>query len=182
MVLGEQASPAVPELTSLMLRTKDVDVVHRIVFCLAAVGKDGVPSLVAALQHPQLPGCRAAAYGLGINAPFEFGTNAAATVPLLAKLTSNTNEYLAKSAIEAIGRIHLEPQVAVPALTNALRSPSSGVQWEAEHAISQFGTNAICAVPLLVEALTNHVYKLRAAATNALLRIAPTVLTNVSRE
>src|ERR1051325_2269151 len=96
VMLGAECQPAVPELTSLMLRTSDIDVVYRITFCLAAIGKDAMPSLIAALQHPELPCCRAATHWLGINGPFEFGTNVVSAVPLLARCATNSDPDLAK--------------------------------------------------------------------------------------
>lgn len=176
MILGERATPAVPELTSLMFRATDADVVHRITYCLAVIGRDGLPSLVAALQNPNLPCCEASVYWLGINAPFKFGTNAADAVPHLARLATNGSPDLAKEAIRALGRIKSAPEIAVPTLTNALRSASSEIQYYAAGAISAFGTNASCAVPLLMEASTNAEHRVRSRATNALLQIAPDVL------
>lgn len=176
LIMRSGASVAVPALTQLMCQTNRVTVANRATYCLAAIGKEGLPSLLIALANPQLPCCQVAARDLGIGPPFDFGTNAEAAIPLLANLTSNTNESLVKSAIRALGRVHAYPQVAVPALTNALRSTSSVVRWEAEHAISYFGTNAVCAVPLLLESLADGNYTIRSAATNALLQIAPQTL------
>ncbi len=145
-------------------------------YCLAAVGTEGLPSLLTALANPQLPCCEPAAFCLSIGPPFDFGTNAAIAIPLLAKLVSNTNENLAVSAIKAIGRLHMEPQVAVPALTNALYSTSLTLRREAAESLGRFGNQASCAVPALRAALTDSSRGVRAVATNAILEIAPEAL------
>jgi hypothetical protein len=176
LLLRSQASPVIPQLSVLMQDTKRPNTAARAVYCLAAIGQDGLPSLLTALASPQLPCCKKAASYLGSGPHFDFGTNAAAAIPLLARLASNTNEPLAKTAIRAIGHLHLEPQVAIPALTNALCSPNLGVRCQAAMSLEPFGAEARGAIPALRTALADRSPGVRMAATNTLLQIAPEAL------
>ena len=78
--------------------------------------------------------------------------------------------------IEALGRIHQEPELVVPALTNCL---SEALPFEeftrirCAEALGQYGTNATPAVPLLTKVLGDPNPFVRSAASNALQQISP---------
>jgi len=174
-ILGSQAAPAVPGLTSLMYSPKNSGLAHYAAYCLAAIGKEGLPSLVAALDKPQLPCCREAAFLLGVKGPpFTFGTNIALAVPALAKRAGDKDPDLAAAAIRALGHIRLEPQIAVPALTNSLRSKDPRVRQTAIRSLARFGE-----ATSLLTALSDSDESVRRTATNCLGLIAPGTLTNV---
>jgi len=174
-ILGSTAAPAVPELTSLMYSTNNVQLVYGATFCLAQIGKEGLPSLIAALDQPQLPCCREAAHLLGVAPPhpFPFGTDVAATIPPLSKLAANKDPELAAAAIKALGHLRMEPLVAVPALTNSLRATDPRVRQAAVRALCRFGE-----MPSLVTALSDADESVRRTATNCMALLASEALTN----
>lgn len=178
VILGQRASPAVPDLTVMLQATNKPFMTRNAAWCLAAIGDEGLPALTAALANPQLSGCRDAAYVLGINGPFKFGTNVVSAVPLLARCASDKDPELAAAAVKALGRIGQAPGIALPAITNALLSPSSGTRREAIHALSRFAGEKGRVVPALLPALTDTNLFVRFAASNLLQQLAPEELTN----
>ena len=80
--------------------------------------------------------------------------------------------------IEALGRIHQEPELVVPALTNCLSEappllPGNYIRICCAEALGQFGTNATPAVPFLIKVLGDPNPFVRSAASNALQQISP---------
>jgi hypothetical protein len=108
-------------------------------------------------------------------------TNLSPFVPLLAKCA--TDDFLiAHNALETLGKLRLEPMVAVPVLTNALGSRRYFMRLRAAEAIGQFGEEGHLAVPALKASLNDPESVVREAVTNALRAVAPEVLTNGVRE
>jgi HEAT repeats len=85
---------------------------------------------------------------------------------------------LAWAAASALGRARLNPEVVVQALTNAMRFEDMRTQTQVAAALGGFKRDARCAIPALTLRLSNADERIRLAATNALNRIAPEVLTN----
>jgi hypothetical protein len=73
------------------------------------------------------------------------------TIPLLLELAKETNDTVRDLAVFSLREIHSEPQVTVPVLTQALRDPVDWIKANAAEGLGNFGTNAIQAVPALVE-------------------------------
>ena len=179
VVLGPQASPAVPELAALLDATNNADIIRDAAYCLAAIGPAGVPPLIDALNKPQLPCCREAALILGRNGPtdetsFALGTNVVQAVPKLAKLASAKDSTLAKAAIKALGHIRMLPETALPAITNSLASTDPAIRQASIRALARFGAAAS-----MLPALNDADEAVRRTATNCLSLIAP--LANTSR-
>lgn len=104
----------------------------------------------------------------------EFGTNAEATVPMLVKMLNRPPVYLEVSfAAEALGKIHCQPEICVPALIPLLDYPSAGVRKPAVEALGKFHQDAAPALPHLVQSLDDLDPSVRIAATNALKQIDP---------
>ena len=175
-ILGLQASPAVPELTALLLATNRPDVASEAAACLTAIGPAGVPALVAALQDPRQPCCRFAAFEFSSADPAIFGTNATLAVPALAQIAVDTNSELARLAIRALGRINRQPQITVPALIVALHSTDNMVRYDAARSLMWVGSPAQAAVPALLQCFNDPDWGVRSITTNALLSIAPQAL------
>ena len=174
--LGPLAAPAVPELTILLNDTNNFDLVHSAAFCLAAVGDAGLPPLLAALANQKHPSCYSTAYWLGnYGLPFTFSTNFAKAVPLLIQCTTAADQRLAEAATKAIGRIHQEPQIAIPALENCLTSKNPMLRRAALRSLAGFGKPGI---PHIVSRLLDSDEPVRRTATNLITLIAPEVLTN----
>lgn len=176
VILGAQAAPAIPELTSFLNATNNLDLVHSAAFCLAAIGDGGLPPLLAALANPKHPACYAAAYWLGVvTSPFHIGTNLSQAVPLLAQCTTAADQRLAERAIKAIGSIQLEPQVSIPALSTCLASTNSKIRRAAVQSLAHFGHDGI---PALMIALKDSDEFVRRTATNMVMLITRDAFTN----
>jgi len=175
VILGPQAAPAIPKLTSFLTVTNTPYLIHSAVFCLAAIGDEGLPPLLAALADPQHPARYEVAYWLGLDASFRFGTNLSLAVPLLAQCTAASDQRLAEAAAKALGHIHQEPQVAIPALANCLAMTNSALRVKAVHSLARFGGASI---PHLLMALKDSDATVRRVATYSLQFVAPEVTTN----
>jgi hypothetical protein len=171
-ILGPQASPAVPELAALMCSTNNPDLASEAAYCLAVIGKDGLPPLVEALSQPRLPCCRYAAFELSRYDPAVFGTNLLQAVPVLAQRAADNDPDLARFAIRALGRINADPQNTVPALIIALHSTNDFVRFDAARSLMEVGPPARAAVPALLQCLTDPDWAIRSMASNALHSIA----------
>jgi hypothetical protein len=175
VILGPTAAPAVTELATLFRATNNPDLARSAAYCLAAIGPDGLPPLLAALADPTTPSCGYAVYWLGMESPFNFGTNIARAVPLLAQCTTAADPDLAKAATRALGRIRMEPQVAIPALTNCLNSTNTLIRCEGLHSLARFGNQCI---PLLERGYLDSDESVRRTATNCLHALARESATN----
>jgi hypothetical protein len=108
------------------------------------------------------------------------GIGKAALPPLMAILTNRRSDPdgTVMSAIRALGRLKLQSDLVVPALTNFLTAHEPILQACAADTLEQFGTEARPAVLFLQKLLNDSDLMVRESATNALLKIAPEALTN----
>lgn len=98
------------------------------------------------------------------------GTNAAFAVPLLVDLLTNTRPKASySSVIAALGGIHSQPDLSVPALASFLDQPAFRV--EAILALSQFGLDARPALTNITACLNDTNVYTRVLATNTLKAI-----------
>ncbi len=74
--------------------------------------------------------------------------------------------------------MNVEPELVVPILTDNLQGPAPEPRATAAYLLSVFGEDGRPAVPALLSLLSDADKSVRTAATNALLKIAPEVLTN----
>ena len=105
----------------------------------------------------------------------EFGTNAATAVPALIKC-AKSEDFARGGAIEALGKIHSEPSIVVPFLTQYLDDPDEDTKIGATVALGEFGPAAKSAVPKLIPLLTFHSKELPYRAKIALEAIDPFAL------
>jgi len=82
-----------------------------------------------------------------------------------------TNQSVANEATFALGDLHREPELAVPALIQSLQSPESYVRGNSAGALARFGGQAQAAVPALQRALEDPDAYVRREAAAALKRI-----------
>jgi len=110
------------------------------------------------------------------------GTSAIPAVPLLLPLLTNAGDYyepdLPIRAANALGAWRVEPDLVVPVLAECVRSQKTVPRMYTVRALAEFGEQARSAVPALLEALSDSDDFVRVQATNAMMRIAPEVLTN----
>ena len=107
----------------------------------------------------------------------KMGTNALPALPLMIQSLADKDEEAVGSAINALGELHLQPDLVVPALTNFLMPSQPGLCVIAAEALGKFGPSARPAVPLLQRLLNDSIPMVRESATNALLKIDPQALT-----
>gem|GEM_PF-3730900 len=137
---------------------------------LSALRMDGLPSLIEALGYPDLAVTESAIWAIG-----KMGTNALPAIPVLVNLLTNSDVDTAMGSLMSLGGLKLEPNLVVPALTNALLA--TGIdQGSVLYVLGQYGRKAQAAVPLLQEYLMSPSEHLRRSATNALRKINPEAL------
>ena len=106
-----------------------------------------VPQLIAIYEGYKRPA------DLGMYIPTIFtsiGPGAIDAVPALSHaLTNEVKAEARQCAAEALGAIHSQPKIAVPALLLALRDSSPDVQAQAALSLGEFRTNAETALPTL---------------------------------
>jgi HEAT repeat protein len=175
--LGEQGSPAVPELSRLLNEYTNFTQVQRYSWCLAAIGKPALPTLLAALSRPELDYRDQITAWLASDV-FDFGTNINQAAPILVKLCHDPNPMVAIQSVKALGRMTTDTELLLPTLTNALKHPHAVVRAEAALIIGRLPGSKSTAVPALRAALTDPAA--RQEAMNALRTIAPEVLTNAA--
>ena len=107
----------------------------------------------------------AAIYALG-----EMGTNANDSVDVFIDCLRETPGIDAWAAW-ALARVAVDSESVVPALTNALKSPTVGLRRSAVNSLYELGSRAQSAVPALKTALTDVDEEVRVSATNALAQI-----------
>ena len=82
------------------------------------------------------------------------GPAAKPAVPLLLRDATNSNSRVRANAFWALGEIHTQPDLCVPALIHALNDSDEWAVLSAAHALGMFGTDAQSAVAWLTK-LTN---------------------------
>ncbi|HWN94932.1 MAG TPA: HEAT repeat domain-containing protein, partial [Methylomirabilota bacterium] len=106
------------------------------------------------------------------------GSAAEPAIPFLIQCLTNQMNTIRDEAALALGYLHLQPEVVVPALTDYLNAviAAKAFGWEFQDAVaslSEFGTNATRAVPTLLALLNHSNPAVRSQVTNALGRIEP---------
>jgi len=141
-VLGPVAGPAVPELEKMMQETNATLIVLAS-RSLGAIGEEAVPSLMRLLSHARRDTRYHAIYEFGSQLEYgEVYTNRQVlsnAIPALAGCMKDPEPYVTIHAIRALAVINLRPELAVPALREALASTNSTVRQEAGEAMGKFG-------------------------------------------
>jgi HEAT repeat protein len=145
-------------------------------YTLSYMGDRGFQPVLDVLKNTNHPDRAAAALVVGATA--DWGTNQLQAVPVLIECLDATDEQLAGTAAVALGRMRLQPDLVVPELAKRLTDPRTGVRRMAVRSLGLFGKDSVTVLPLLVERLSDKNNDVRDAATNALQKIAPEVLTN----
>jgi len=153
--LGPAGRSAIPRLTVLANDHNDNSVAHLATTALAAL--EAIPALITVATNQQVKARGSAILYLG-------QLRNAAAVPALLQCLEELNSSVSWEAVRALGLIHQEQGVVVPALVRALRRvpniPSRAVigqrdiRFHLAWAIAEFGTNADSAVPELLRHLS----------------------------
>ena len=134
---------------------------------LGPVGKPAVPALVALLRdrHPEVRACAAHCLG-GI------GPGAAEAIPaLLLLLNDRAHRLVIWNTLDALGGIHQQPDIVIPALMNFVNRPLG--RWRAIKALEPYHERAKVAIPSLKACLTDPSQAVRTAAMETLNAIDP---------
>jgi HEAT repeat protein len=174
-ILGEKASPAVPELVRLMFLTNSPYIAQSAEWALTCVSNEAIRILITILDNPTQPSRKTAVRFLGKYAD-RFERSAAPAVPSLIGCMHETNRDLAHEAATTLGKLQLEPLLAVPALLGGLHHEDSGVRVASATALGRFDENARGAVPALLKAArADPDTSVREAAEMAVRMIAPEI-------
>lgn len=132
-----------------------------------------MPELLAGLTNRHFRVATDAALGI-----VELGTNATPAVPILLRHLEHPNHFYRERAADALGSLHIEPDIVIPALTRLLEDDSQAARYLALQGLGNFESRTRPAAPAIIALLADHEDAVREAATNALRRIALEVLTN----
>jgi len=172
-ILGPTAKPAIPELAHLASTSKDEVIRDRVIRALGDMGPTGVEGLLTVITNKN---------GLSrfnaVTALCAVGTNATTATPALIECLHDLDPNVAGAAAGVIGELELQPDLTIPAITNAIRDSPAVVRQFQVMALKHFGGKARSAVPALVDALADDDERVRGAAALTLNEIAPEVLTN----
>jgi len=108
----------------------------------------------------------------------DLGTNAAPAIPIFIQQLGHPNHFYRERAADALGKLHIEPDTVVPALARLLQDNSQAARYLALSGLENFESRARPVAPAITVLLTDPEDGIRTAATNALLKIAPEMLTN----
>lgn len=160
-ILGADAAPAVPELVRSLV---DPEASEPQIFALGAIGQPAWAQLMVTLTtRTNSMGVRIAAiYALG-----EMGTNASDSINVLIDCLRETPGIDAWAAW-ALVRVAVDPETVIPALTNALQSPTVALRRAAANSLYELGGGAESAAPALRAVLRDVDEDVRKSATNAL--------------
>ena len=174
--IGPPASDAIPSLLRMSALTGMSNNTERCPATAALMRIRGEPidGLIQALDGPSSEQRGAAEQTLA-----EFGTNAASAIPALCRLLGSENgggpPNEPSMAAYAIGYIHSEPEIAVPALMDALKRSGSvsigneNIVW----ALGEYEADASAAVPVLRQHLQDADPMARQAVLMSLRKILP---------
>ncbi len=174
-ILGTNAAPALPQLFRLANDPTDEERAIQATRATYGMGPEVIPALLRTIQNTNSLGRNRYAAMIGITG---HGTNALPAVPILIHYLDAPEPLICCGAAEMLGRLQLEPATCVPALIRFAAKTNAGAQASGVKALGQFGTNAQPAVPVLHAALADKNEYIQRLATEALLKIAPEVLTN----
>jgi hypothetical protein len=179
MLRAEISSRA--KLARQLRRIPHLEHVLRYSWCLAAIGRPSIPTLLAALSRPEIDYRDQITCWLASD-DFDFGTNINQAAPILVKLINDPNPMVAVQSVKALGRMTTDTVLLLPTLTNALQHPNPAVRSAAALSLSRLPGGKSAVVRVLHAALVDPAERTRLEATNTLRMIAPEALTNAPPE
>jgi hypothetical protein len=181
-ILATRVPTAIPEVSRIAVESPSPNVVLNAIQFLSEAGPDAVPALLEVIAHG-----KGERRGWAMHYVAEMpnlGTNGTTVVGLLLQSLGDKNEDMAASAALRLGEVGLQTKEVIPALAARLRDDRRMVRYCASRALGNLANNRAVipelrqAVPELVNAEKDDYPMVREWATNALLKIAPEVLTN----
>jgi HEAT repeat protein len=172
--LGTNAASAIPQLFRLATHPTQDNVPRWATQALGRIGPKALPELVQIITNRHAP-ARFAAFPLR-----NFGTNVLPAVPAI--LESMTDPGYASDFGPTLHDLGLPPTTSVQVLIAALQAENSVIRASAAKSLGTRGTAAAAAAPTLRALLLDGDQLVRQESTNALLKIAPNLLTNISAQ
>ncbi len=163
--LGPATNSAVPELTRLANDQSDSTRARIATEALDQLGKTSFPALLVALTNRSEDIRARAVVRMGYQ-----GSNARPVIPLLLQYAGEPATD--RVAMEALGRLALEPNLVVPALSNRLHHTQNRVRVEAAYALGGFGNEPALVVPALAVSLSDSELMVRRIAAKELAGFA----------
>lgn len=169
--IGPAASNAVPALLRVCALTNSQ--INRTFICpkaraaLMKIRGEPLGPLVGELDQEDAGSTE---WGCTARAVLEFGTNAAPAVPVFCRALKFPNIRARNFAAYALGHIHGNAELAVPALTESIKR---GVSQNNAWALGEFGPDAKLAVPILESHLRDSDPTVCVEILRALRRIVP---------
>jgi HEAT repeat protein len=90
----------------------------------------------------------------------EFGKDAEPLIPAIAEMLNDREHWVQTAAMNALGRLHANFGVTIPALTRALGSTNIYFALDVARTLQGFGPAAQPAVPAMIEALKRQTNEL----------------------
>jgi HEAT repeat protein len=170
--LGPSASNAIPALESIASGPPSPPRNAAVAAALMKIKGEPIDGLIRALDNPD-SGLVGTAQILA-----EFGTNASPAIPALCRALDSDKGW---AAAYAIGFIHSQPEIAVPALIAAInqedakgeRNKNSMNNLNRIWALGEFESEASLAIPILRQHLNDSEPMIRQSALGSLRRILP---------
>jgi hypothetical protein len=192
-ILGAEATNAIPELTRLVREgPRGRAIPGRALLSLAALGDAGLDPILKLMEDPRVPDRHTVVFALAqMRAE---GVDVSRAFPALVRRLEDRDLFVAEYAAETLGLIDADPSLATQALgrilffypspprqaddpnDNAPASftyPTARLRAKCLSTLASFGPRGQSELPMVMEALNDHDYPVRNAATNALARIAP---------
>ena len=168
-ILGEAASPAIPELGRLAVAPCREMRSYRAIEALCFIGPRSVPTLLSVATNRSAQHRSTAIWRLS-----DFGTNSLIALPILLDYLSDPDPGFALIAMNVLGTLQLAPDLVVPALGKVLLAADPERRMVAAHALAKFGPTAIPTlraalddpIPAVHEAVSNALYSITLAPTN----------------
>jgi hypothetical protein len=173
--LGTNASPAIPTLTMVIRdRASSATTTEAAAGALACMGPKGVRTLAELLNDPMMqPRRLSLVAGL-----ISYGQREPTTADVLMRFVHDPDLQVAFICVGTLGRFQPAPAGAVACLKKSLADSRPSVRLASIDSLANFGKEASSAVPELLQTLQDSDATVRKEATNALLKIAPQVVTN----
>jgi HEAT repeat protein len=174
LMLGPAAAPAVPKLAQII--EEDADPLRRrqAMVILISLGDAGAPPLLRALTNKANPDRMIVL--LNIGTPHRASASTTSAIPVLVQCLADKNPQTVINAAIRLESLASQPEIVIPALTNALGGTNIFTQTHIIRAIAAFESRATDAVPALLPLLQSPLPVIPREATNALRKISPDVL------
>lgn len=188
--LGEQAGPAIPELTQLLNEPDVPTSSWRAFAALTFIGRDSIPVIAAFLSNTNDPSRRYLARSLYYEWLYSWNyqwsdigrPSNALSVPLLLSCLAGPNPREASQAALLLGVLVSTYPLHAGMFVTALSNSPPTVRLTAVRVLGQSTTNANRVVPILLPLTKDADERVRGAAIEALQVISQEALTNASAE